>query len=49
MHGGATRSGAPKGNQNALKHGAYTKEMLQVRRELAELMRASRQTLREIS
>jgi glucans biosynthesis protein len=25
MHGGAKGSGAPKGNQNALKHGAYTK------------------------
>lgn len=49
MHGGAKGSGAPKGNQNALKHGAYTKEMLEMRRELAELMRASRETLREIS
>lgn len=26
MHGGARGSGAPKGNQNALKHGLYTTE-----------------------
>ncbi len=26
MHGGAFGSGAPKGNQNAFKHGLYTKE-----------------------
>ena len=25
MHGGAHGSGAPRGNQNALKHGTYTK------------------------
>ena len=49
MHGGAQGSGAPKGNQNALKHGAYTKEMLEMRREIAELVRSSRGTLREIS
>ena len=26
MHGGAKGSGAPAGNQNALKHGLYTAE-----------------------
>lgn len=26
MHGGAKGSGAPKGNQNALKHGLFTAE-----------------------
>jgi uncharacterized protein YjcR len=26
MHGGAAGSGAPMGNQNALKHGLYTAE-----------------------
>jgi uncharacterized protein YjcR len=26
MHGGAKGSGAPIGNQNALKHGAYSGE-----------------------
>jgi len=24
MHGGARRSGAPRGNRNALKHGVFT-------------------------
>ena len=33
MHGGAKGSGAPLGNQNALKHGMFTKET----KELAEL------------
>ncbi len=32
MHGGAKGSGAPKGNQNAYKHGYYTKEMIQLRK-----------------
>lgn len=49
MHGGAAGSGAPLGNQNALKHGKYTREMLQLRREMAQLMRAARATLEEIS
>ena len=34
MQGGAKGSGASKGNRNALKHGAFTKEALA---ELAEL------------
>ena len=41
--------GAPKGNHNAWKHGDYTKEMLEMRRKIAALVRASRQTLLEIS
>lgn len=49
MDGGAKGSCAPKGNQNALKHGAYKKERLEMRREVAALVRASRETLREIS
>ena len=49
MHGGASGSGAPRGNTNALKHGMYTREELEFRKELAQLMRASRETLREIS
>jgi hypothetical protein len=30
MHGGAKGSGAPVGNQNAFKHGAYTREALNI-------------------
>lgn len=48
MHGGAKGSGAPKGNQNAHKHGRYTREhvstkrafrrqRLEIRARLAEL------------
>jgi glucans biosynthesis protein len=33
MHGGAKGSGAPLGNQNALKHGATTREELHKLRE----------------
>ena len=32
MHGGAKGSGAPMGNQNALKHGYYTEESISKRR-----------------
>jgi uncharacterized protein YjcR len=39
MHGGAERSGAPKGNQNALKSGRYTKKAIEDRRELRRLIR----------
>lgn len=34
MHGGAKGSGAPKGSQNALKHGYTTDEAILDRREL---------------
>jgi uncharacterized protein YjcR len=33
MHGGAPGSGAPRGNQNALKHGRYTKAGIEERRQ----------------
>ena len=49
MHGGAKGSGAPLGNQNALKHGMYTREALEERRRLMELIREANETLREIS
>jgi uncharacterized protein YjcR len=45
MHGGAHGSGAPKGNQNALKHGLYTREAKAELKELRELIRVSRETL----
>ena len=49
MHGGAAGSGAPRGNQNALKHGAYTRETLEEHREIMKLIRESQETLRDIS
>jgi uncharacterized protein YjcR len=39
MHGGALGSGAPKGNQNALKHGRYTKESREERRLMKKELR----------
>jgi uncharacterized protein YjcR len=48
MHGGAKGSGAPKGNQNALKHGGFTREVLQRRAKLSQLLREARQLLKEL-
>ena len=48
MHGGAQGSGAPKGNKNALKHGLYTRVLIDERRYLTAFMREMKETLREI-
>ena len=34
MYGGATGSGAPRGNTNALKHGRYTRVAIEERQQL---------------
>jgi uncharacterized protein YjcR len=47
MHGGSPGSGAPRGNQNALKHGAFTKEALERRGARRELFREARKALKE--
>ena len=39
MHGGATGSGAPKSNKNALKHGHSTQEVKAHKREVKMLMK----------
>ena len=39
MHGGAKGSGAPAGNWNALKHGCYSREVLEFRHAMRELLR----------
>jgi len=41
MHGGPS-PGAPKGNKNALKHGRFTAQAMERRREIAALLRAMR-------
>jgi hypothetical protein len=46
MHGGAKGSGAPRNNQNALKHGSYTKTALRQRAELRLLIEESEELLR---
>jgi hypothetical protein len=48
MHGCAKWSGAPHGNKNALKHGAYTREALERRAELRGLLREAQKVLKEL-
>jgi uncharacterized protein YjcR len=48
MHGGAPGTGAPRGNKNALKHGLYTREAIEERRQRQDLLRQSRRLMREI-
>jgi uncharacterized protein YjcR len=48
MHGGAPGSGAPHGNKNALKHGRYTREAIEERRQLLALLRQSRLLIQKI-
>jgi len=48
MHGGAPGSGAPRGNSNALKHGRYTRQAIEERRQLQALQRQSRILVQEI-
>jgi hypothetical protein len=43
MHGGAPGSGAPAGNRNALRHGRYTRELIEFRRTVRELLREARE------
>ena len=43
MHGGAPGSGAPQGNKNALKSGLFTREAIEERRALQDLIRSARQ------
>ena len=45
MHGGSKGSGAPVGNHNALKHGAYTKEAKTLRAEARQLLQGIRAVL----
>jgi len=49
MHGGGPRSGAPKGNQNALKDGLYTREAREERRRVRELLRETRRFMRDLA
>jgi glucans biosynthesis protein len=49
MHGGADGSGAPAGNQNALKHGHVTRAALAEHKAMRATIRAMRQTLREFA
>jgi hypothetical protein len=48
MHGGASGTGAPKGNRNALKSGLHTRAMIEQRRAVSALLQRSRQMLGEL-
>jgi len=48
MHGGAPGSGAPRGNQNALKRGLFTREALEQRRLVQDLLRQSHMLVERI-
>jgi glucans biosynthesis protein len=48
MHGGAKGTGAPRGNQNALKHGFYTKQAIEERKNLRQLIRDAESLIEEI-
>jgi uncharacterized protein YjcR len=47
MHGGAPGSGAPRKNQNALKHGLFTKA-IEERKHVQALIGQSRKLLQDI-
>ena len=48
MHGGAKGSGAPQGNQNALKHGLYTTEIRDWKRAVKRLVRDATKGLEDL-
>jgi hypothetical protein len=47
LHGGKA-TGAPKGNQNALKHGRYTAAAVSRRRELRALIAGMKHLAKEV-
>lgn len=49
MHGGARGSGAPRGNRNAEKHGAFTPERLAERRAIQALLSDAETLLTKIA
>lgn len=48
MHGGARRSGAPKGNGNALKHGLFTRDAKAESGQVRLLLDEAESLLREL-
>jgi uncharacterized protein YjcR len=48
MHGGAAGSGAPKANQNARKHGRFTRAAIEERRRIQDLLGDVRKLLEEM-
>jgi hypothetical protein len=48
MHGGADGSGAPKGNQNALKNGRFTRKAIEDRRMIRALIKEANAHINDI-
>jgi uncharacterized protein YjcR len=48
MHGGAPGSGAPKANQNAHKHGLFTRDAIAERRQVQALLGEARRLMEEM-
>ena len=48
MHGWAKGSGAPVGNENALKDGMYSRETLAFQKHVRDLLREGAKTIEEI-
>ena len=48
MHGGAPGSSAPKANQNARKHGLFTRDAIEERRRIQVLLGEARKLLEEM-
>ena len=49
MHGGAQGSGAPRANQNAHKHGLFTREAIEERRRIEALIGEVQELLKEMN
>ena len=48
MHGGALESGAPRGNQNARKHGRFTGMAIAERKRIEALLADAQKLLQEL-
>ena len=48
MHGGPVKSGAPRGNRNARKHGRFTRGAIGERKQIEALLGEARKLLREM-
>jgi hypothetical protein len=48
MHGGAKKSGAPRGNRNASKHGLFTRGAIGERKRIQILLGNARKLLQEM-
>ena len=49
MHGGAQGSGAPRANQNARKHGLFTRSAIEERRRIGALIGEVQELLKEMN